>query len=221
MKIVILAGGPAQSFESLIKMDKNFDQAFYVGVDRGSFRLMQAGFPVNLAIGDFDSLSAEEFSAVSAYADEYHKSPTEKNDTDLELAVLAVLTRFQNIEEILILGGIGGRFDHQIQIFYLPLQSRFSTIVDKIILRDETNSIRFVSAGQYQLVKESQMTYLAFASLTPVKALAIQGAKYALAATDFDQNLSLSSNEFIDEQPVTLSFKKGMVAIIQSKDESK
>ena len=31
MKIVILAGGPAQSFESLIQMDKNFAQAFYVG----------------------------------------------------------------------------------------------------------------------------------------------------------------------------------------------
>ena len=219
MKIVILAGGPAQSFESLIKMDKNFDQAFYVGVDRGSFRLMKAGFPVNLAIGDFDSLSAEEFSAVSAYADEYHKSPTEKNDTDLELAVLSVLTKFQNnIEEILILGAIGGRFDHQIQIFYLPLQNRFSDIVDKIILRNETNSIRFVAAGQYNLVKEPQMTYLAFASLTPVKALAIKGAKYELADMDFDRNLSLSSNEFINEQPVTLSFKKGMVAIIQSKD---
>ena len=219
MKIVILAGGPAQSFESLIQMDKNFAQAFYVGVDRGSFRLMQAGFPVNLAIGDFDSLSAEEFSAVSAYADELHKSPTEKNDTDLELAVLAVLTKFQNnIEEILILGAIGGRFDHQIQIFYLPLQNRFSDIVDKIILRNETNSIRFVAAGQYNLVKEPQMTYLAFASLTPVKALAIKGAKYELADMDFDRNLSLSSNEFINEQPVTLSFKKGMVAIIQSKD---
>ena len=180
---------------------------------------MLAGFPVNLAIGDFDSLSAEEFSAVSAYADELHKSPTEKNDTDLELAVLSVLTKFQNnIEEILILGAIGGRFDHQIQIFYLPLQNRFSDIVDKIILRNETNSIRFVAAGQYNLVKEPQMTYLAFASLTPVKALAIKGAKYELADMDFDRNLSLSSNEFINEQPVTLSFKKGMVAIIQSKD---
>lgn len=219
MKIVILAGGPAQSFESLIKIDKKFAKSFYVGVDRGSFRLMQAGFPVNLAIGDFDSLSAEEFSAVSAYADELHQSPTEKNDTDLELAVLAVLTKFQdNIEEILILGAIGGRFDHQIQIFYLPLQNRFATIVDKIILRNETNSIRFVAAGQYNLVKEPQMTYLAFASLTPVTALAIKGAKYELADKDFDRNLSLSSNEFINEQPVTLSFKKGMVAIIQSKD---
>lgn len=218
MKIVILAGGPAQAFETLIPNKVDLLGTYFVGVDRGSFRLMQAGFSVNLAIGDFDSLSAEEFSAVSAYADELHQSPTEKNDTDLELAVLSVLTKFQNIEEILILGGIGGRFDHQIQIFYLPLQSRFSTIVDKIILRDETNSIRFVTAGQHELKKIPDMTYLAFASLTPVENFSIKGAKYELAPTNFDQNFSLSSNEFVNAKPVLISFTNGMVAIIQSKD---
>ena len=218
MKIVVLAGGPAASFETYIAQCGDFSHTYFVGVDRGAHRLMQAGFPVNLAIGDFDSLKSEEFEAVSAYADELHQSPAEKDDTDLELAMLTVAARFKKIDKILILGGIGGRFDHGIQIFYLVLQKRFADLVEKIRLIDNQNVIQFVGPGRHQVVKDPSMTYLAFASLTPVSNFLIKDAKYELDRTDFDRNFSLSSNEFIDEQPVTISFTAGIVSIIQSKD---
>ncbi|GAB2022636.1 thiamine diphosphokinase [Pseudolactococcus yaeyamensis] len=218
MKIVILAGGPAENFEELIAEQTKGADVFFVGVDRGAYRLMQAGFPVHLAIGDFDSLNLDEYMAVRAYADQIEQSPAEKDDTDLELAILTTMRLFPNVSDILILGGLGGRFDHEIQIFYLVLQARFSKLLSKIILLDAQNNIRFVNPGQHMLRKIPQMTYLAFASLTPVIGFSIKQAKYELPKTDFPSNFSLSSNEFVDELPVTIDFKSGIVAVIQSRD---
>lgn len=218
MKIVLVAGGPAENFETLIADHTDSADAFFVGVDRGAHRLMRAGFPVHLAVGDFDSLTAQEFAAVRAYADDLHQAPAEKDDTDLELALLLATAHLPNASEILILGGLGGRFDHEIQIFYLVLQARFADWLEKIILLDQQNIIRFVAAGRHSLTKAPQMTYLAFASLTPVSAFYIANAKYDLAKTDFPKNFSLSSNEFLANQPVTIGFATGIVAVIQSKD---
>ena len=218
MKIVILAGGPATAFDRLIQEQVKDSDAFFIGVDRGAYRLMQAGFPVHLAIGDFDSLTPEELVAVRTYADQIAQSPAEKDDTDLELAVLTAMTQFPDASDILILGGLGGRFDHEIQIFYLVLQARFSGLLSKITLLDAQNVIRFVGPGCHLLTKIPEMTYLAFASLTPVIGFSIQQAKYDLPKTDFPSNFSLSSNEFVADVPVTIALASGIVAVIQAKD---
>ena len=218
MKIVILAGGPATAFDALIKAHTSNADTFFIGVDRGAYRLMQAGFSVHLAIGDFDSLNSEEYAAVRAYADDIQQSPAEKDDTDLELAVLTAMTQFPDASDILILGGLDGRYDHEIQIFYLVLQTIFSELLSKITLLDAQNVIRFVGPGRHMLRKIPQMTYLAFASLTPVIGFSINQAKYDLPKTDFPSNFSLSSNEFVDKRPVTIDFETGIVAVIQSRD---
>lgn len=218
MKVVILAGGPAIDFENSVANLSEIDDVFYVGVDRGAYRLMQAGFPVDLAVGDFDSLSQTELAAVSDYAAEIKQSPAEKDDTDLELAILNIMTRFQEFDGITILGGLGGRFDHAIQVFYLVSQPRFEPLIDKITLCDRQNVICFARAGSHVITKNPDMTYLAFASMTPVKGFEILAAKYLFPKTDFQENFSLSSNEFVDHQPAKIAFSSGLVAIIQSKD---
>ena len=218
MKIVILAGGPATAFDTLIQKYTRDADTFFIGVDRGAYRLMQAGFPVHLAIGDFDSLSQTEYKEVLAYADQLEQSPAEKDDTDLELAVLTAMDQFPDASDILVLGGLGGRFDHEIQIFYLVLQARFSKLLSKITLIDDKNIIKFLEYGRHILTKMPEMTYLAFASLTPVIGFSIKQAKYELPKTDFSTNFSLSSNEFVGDKSVTIDFESGILAVIQSRD---
>ncbi|GFH43252.1 thiamine pyrophosphokinase [Lactococcus hodotermopsidis] len=218
MKIIIVAGGPAENFEALIADNMKKSDTFFVGVDRGAYRLMSASLPLDMAVGDFDSLTVEELSEVKVYAKSFQQSPAEKADTDLELGVLLATERFPNASEILILGGLGGRFDHEIQILYLVLQTRFAHLVEKIILLNPSNMISFKRAGRHILTKIPEMTYLAFASLTPVTDFFIQNARYDLAKTNFPQNFSFSSNEFLADKPVTIGFTKGIVVVIQAKD---
>lgn len=61
-------------------------------------------------------MNLEEYKSVCAYADDVNNPLRKKrDDTDLELAVLATMAKFQDATDILILGGLGGRFDHEIQ----------------------------------------------------------------------------------------------------------
>lgn len=64
------------------------------------------GYPVDLAVGDFDSLSPELLAAMPRV----ERHPAAKDATDLELALDAAL-RFEP-ERILVVGSAGGRLDH-------------------------------------------------------------------------------------------------------------
>lgn len=107
MKILLAAGGNPQNWpQSLLS---KYDA--YVGIDRGALYLLQAGYPVDLAVGDFDSLSNEEQKEVFAKAKEYTRSPAEKDDTDTQLGILKTFERYPQAEVTLI-GATGGRLDH-------------------------------------------------------------------------------------------------------------
>jgi thiamine pyrophosphokinase len=64
------------------------------------------GLRVDLAVGDFDSVSAEAL----ASAAQVERHPPDKDATDLELALAAALRL--GPERILVLGGAAGRLDH-------------------------------------------------------------------------------------------------------------
>ncbi|HAJ54719.1 MAG TPA: thiamine diphosphokinase, partial [Lactobacillus sp.] len=61
----------------------------WIGVDRGTLRLVKAGIKPVLAVGDFDSLTASEFQLVRERVQKIEQVPSAKDDTDTELAVKA------------------------------------------------------------------------------------------------------------------------------------
>ena len=76
--------------------------ATVIAADAGA----ELGLPVDLAVGDFDSVSEESFAGLA----EIERHPAEKDATDLELALRAAL-RFEP-ERLLVVGSAGGRLDH-------------------------------------------------------------------------------------------------------------
>lgn len=105
MNILLVAGGKKQTWPSLKKYDK------YIGIDRGSFYLLEEDLPLDFAIGDFDSLSSEERERVRQNAKNFFQAPAEKDDTDTQLALLMAIEHFPNAK-IDIIGATGGRIDH-------------------------------------------------------------------------------------------------------------
>ena len=85
-RIALFAGGDLTAV--------NRDFALFVGVDRGAFYLLKQGLPLDLAVGDFDSVSDEELMHIKDRAKEVIQAQPEKDDTDLELAVLACFERY-------------------------------------------------------------------------------------------------------------------------------
>ena len=70
-------------------MSKNIiqdDSYDYIGVDSGALLLMEAKIPMRFAVGDFDSMTEDEFQRLQG-ACQIIRHPVQKNETDSELAV--------------------------------------------------------------------------------------------------------------------------------------
>jgi len=99
--VVVLSGGPGPAAVAGLPPD-----AKIVAADGGAELARQLGVSVDLAVGDFDSISAETLAAIALV----ERHPAAKDATDLELALEAAL-RFSP-ERLLVVGSAGGRLDH-------------------------------------------------------------------------------------------------------------
>ncbi|MDA9471247.1 thiamine diphosphokinase [Enterococcus sp. 5H] len=215
MNILLVAGGTPKEWPQ-------FDVEaidYFVGIDRGSLFILEHGWRLDLAVGDFDSLTAEEKQQVQLQAKEIEQAQAEKDDTDTQLALALTLKKFPEAE-IMIIGATGGRLDHFLSNLWLPLEPRFQNFAGQIQLKDQKNSLSYYLPGSYTITKEPQMNYLAYCCLTPVAKLTLMGSKYTLDQTDVTIPTSFASNEFVGET-ASFSFDSGMIAVIQSRDGQK
>lgn len=211
MKVLLVAGGSPENWP---EFEENYD--CYVGVDRGSWNLLQHGFPLDLAIGDFDSLTVKEKEVIQKEAADFIQAPAEKDDTDTELGLSKVIERYPEAQ-ITIIGATGGRLDHLLANLWLPLEPRFKPSAQNLTIWDRQNHVTYYLPGKHAITQIPDMKYLAYCCLTPVRELSIKNSKYELETTDVLQATSYASNEFISNT-ANFSFSSGMVSVIQSKD---
>lgn len=81
-----------------------------VAADSGLDLAERLGLTPTLVVGDLDSVSAEALARARAAGIPVERHPADKDQTDLELGISAALDR--GAEEIVVLGGAGGRLDH-------------------------------------------------------------------------------------------------------------
>lgn len=115
MRIIIIANGtlPAQ---------RDIQRWLHAGdlllcADGGARAALALDLSPQHVIGDFDSISESELADLQRRGATLHRHPTHKDETDLELALLMAMSLFntQNREkEIVVLGAMGGRIDHEL-----------------------------------------------------------------------------------------------------------
>ena len=216
---VIVCGGAVKPAVSEIPKYVQNHKTYYIGVDSGSLKLIKAGYHLDYAVGDFDSVTEEEFQLIQENATHIIKHPAKKDDTDMELALEIVQEEFPDLE-CFILGGIGekkGRLDHMLANIWMVYQPRFKKSVGRIKFIEKNHVFQFFFPGEYEITAEKMLPdYLSIITLTAVEQLSIQNAVYNLEATDIAYPRALISNEFIDENhPVKLSFKQGLVLVLR------
>ena len=81
-----------------------------IGADQGALYLAEHEISFDVALGDFDSISESEFNIITSFAKEVVTHPEKKDFTDTYLAIQEALKR--GADDIVIIGGLGARFDH-------------------------------------------------------------------------------------------------------------
>jgi len=187
-------------------------EGYVVGADKGALRLLEAGFEVDLAIGDFDSVTDAEYGRIKEHARHVVKLPAEKDVTDAEAAVEHVIE--QGYTCIRLYGALGGRFDHQFGVVVLMLKYAKQGV--QITVVDQKNELLVLSPDCHQ-TQVSHMYFSLFA-LEDVQNLTVVGAKYPLTCYDLKVDNSMCvSNEAISDI-VEIQFDSGYLLVSMSSD---
>ena len=196
-------------------LETDFD--VFVGVDAGSLFLLQHQLPLDMAIGDFDSVSPADFQQIEQAAKELIQTPAEKDDSDLELALKTVFERYPQAQTR-VFGALGGRIDHLLSNLFLASEPDLAPFMEQMELVGADNRILFRPAGQHRLSPMEGMTYISFMPADGSH-LTIKNAKYPLREENFFFKKCYSSNEFLDGD-IQIELDTGYVVIIYSKDRS-
>lgn len=136
--VVVFAGGPRPDRGVLAALPPG---ALVVGADRGAGHALALGLRVELAVGDFDSISAASFAALEHSGARIERHPAEKDASDLELALDAAAA-FEP-RRILLVGGSGGRVDHLLgELLLLGAESYAAFELDALLGRTSVHVIR-------------------------------------------------------------------------------
>ena len=210
MIVAICSGGPIRK----LPMDRKVNR--WIGVDRGAYYLIEHGIIPDVIVGDFDSVSEEEYASISEVVPHVELFQAEKDDTDTDLALMRALD-FEP-SEVLLTGATGGRLDHHeaaLRSLY-RMQMTYPHIQFKII--DPHNELQFLLPGRHQLTKTSHSYLSFFAYGESVYDVTLRGVKYETTDEKIDLATSrFTSNEIISDNAY-ITFSRGICLMIRSMD---
>ena len=105
--VVVVAGGDPVTPGAIADLPSG---ALVIAADSGVERALGVGLHVDLAVGDFDSVSHAALQRIERDGARLERHPEAKDHTDLELALAAAVAC--NPRRVVVLGGHGGRLDH-------------------------------------------------------------------------------------------------------------
>ncbi|MCL2492114.1 MAG: thiamine diphosphokinase [Coriobacteriia bacterium] len=137
--------GPLLSqFDSDLLVAESPDLPLVVAVDEGIDRSMELELVPDIAVGDFDSVSAAGLSWIEEYGDtiKVFQAEREKDFSDLDLALR--ICRDKGIARAMLFGFIGGKLDHQLAV--LGVCARYAPDF-AITLNDADETIVLITSG--------------------------------------------------------------------------
>ncbi|MCU0478565.1 MAG: thiamine diphosphokinase [Chloroflexi bacterium] len=157
------------------------DVALVVAADGGAAKAPLAGLCPDLVVGDADSLDAAGLAAVRAAGIPVELVPAAKDESDLELAILAALAR--GATRITVLGALGGpRFDHALANAWLLAHPALAGRA--VVLLDAATRIRLLDAtggpAAAELVGRAGDLVSLFAFGADAQGVSTAGLAYAL-----------------------------------------
>ena len=201
-KIKIFCGPNNYDFSHLYFEEAN---EFIIGVDSGLEYLENFKKPIDLAVGDFDSINSEKFEKIKINCNQIIELNKNKNMTDLAYA-LDYIYNNMNYNEIEIYGGISGRVDHFLANVNLIKKYGFT-------MRDDSHHIYMLKKGKHKI--NSYKKYVSFFAIEDCYNFSIKGFKFEL------NNYYLSTNDSLcvsNEGSGIIEFTKGKILVISSDD---
>ena len=211
---IIVSGGNIHKDFALDFLKKNkTENTCLIAADRGVEFFMGTDLEPDVAVGDFDSLSAEGAKYMETLKHtEIRRLKPEKDDSDTQSAANYAIE--QGTERIMILGATGNRIDHLMANFGLLMLGKTKQV--QIVLVDAYNYMSLIESGMILKKEEQFGKYVSFFPIEgEVTGLTLKGFKYPLNSYTLkveDSGLTVS-NEISDPE-AEVTFETGKLLMI-------
>ena len=204
MRIVIFSNGiishPEQDRDQLKPDDVLF------AADGGLHHCLRLKLTPHVLVGDLDSVDPEDVQMLREGGTEIIEHPARKDQTDLELAVNLAIDRGAN--EIIILGGLGGRWDQTLANILLITQDRFDAA--EIQLIEGSQRILYLQPGRKHELSSRPGTTV---SLIPIDGTAggirTSGLEYELEDGSLISGETRGVSNMMVADRASISFQEG------------
>lgn len=203
-RCVVIGNGLIENEEKVRSYIRNDD--FILACDGGLHYLERWGWKPDWAVGDFDSANTPEADVETTVL------PQEKDDTDTEHALHEAVNR--GFREFLLLGMLGGRWDHTLGNIYLLRYLYLQGC--RAYLADGQTMMEIV--GREAVSIPDTVRYFSLLAIDgEADGVTIRGAKYPLedACISCDRQYGIS-NEVCPGKTATVRVEKGCLLLIRT-----
>lgn len=207
MESIIVANAPtfaAEPFRDLLMQTE-----LLIAADGGGNALYAAGISPHLVIGDLDSLTLPTAEAFAAAGTTFLRYPTDKDETDLELALLSAVAR--GATQITVLGALGGRWDQglaNVALLAMPeLHGRSVRLLD-------AHQEAYLARGETAIPGMRGETVSLLPLGGPARAITTRGLRYPLTHAELHFERSRGVSNQIIEPPAHVTVGEGQLLVV-------
>ena len=208
--VLILASGLWGESADARSMAERAD--FVIAADGGYAKALAARVPVNMVVGDLDSLDDASLRTLAGSSVDVRRHPADKDWSDLELAIDEALKRAP--EKITILGALGIRIDHALTNVHLLERGLDAGV--PIELESGTESVALV-AGRRELADARVGDRVSLVPLSESARVSTTGLRFALYEDVLYRGASRGVSNLIDDIPAVVSVSSGRLLVIHAR----
>jgi thiamine pyrophosphokinase len=208
-RIVIVANGSPPTIRDVNRWWWPGDRL--IAADGGAKSALSLGLVPDVVVGDMDSLDAGTRDQLVQLGCHLVLHPEEKDETDLELALL--LAAKEDVSEIVILGALGGRLD---QLLSNVLLLTLPELADVSIKLADGEQEAFVVRGGAERSVEGQVgdTLSLIPLIGDASGVYTQGLRWALSGDALLAGAARGVSNVIASLPVRVRLEEGVLLVV-------
>lgn len=200
---MIVGGGPESEpalFSSLLQ------NAVVIAADGGWRQCHALGVVAAVLIGDMDTLTPDEVATAQSQGTEVRCFPSDKDQSDLELAILAAYQ--MGARRMTLLGALGGQWDHCLANLLAPLSLCQSLGVWGRLVTASAE-IYLLHPGSYRLCDKAGCRISVSSLSQQVKGLTLRNFAYSLQNSSLARQQTLGLANTLTGPVATISLDSG------------
>ncbi|MCC5948146.1 MAG: thiamine diphosphokinase [Nitriliruptoraceae bacterium] len=205
--VVVLVGGAPVRAPLPVAVD---DADVVIAADGGAAHAEALGFDIDLLVGDLDSITPADHERLTAAGVRVERSPTDKDATDLELALEAAHRHAP--ARCTLIGGAGGRLDHLLGNVHVFADPRHAALRLVAVMPP---AVVHVIHDHDRIVVHPGETLSLLATHGDAHGVTLRGARWPLHGETLPAGSSRGISNLADGAALEISVERGTLVLVR------